>query len=478
MRKPVSFAVAALLVGASLGPALVPASAAAMSLDEALAATYVGNPELQAARASLRATDEQVPQALAGWRPTVTVSGSYGRQISEQNTSTAIDREIGTNPKNMTFTVSQPLFRGFRTVNATDGAENTIKAARGSLTATEQTVLLSAVSAYMDVLRDMSVLELNVNNEQVLRRQLDATTDRFEVGEITRTDVSQAEARYAGSVASRIAAESNLQTTRATFEQIVGVPPENLQWPSDVTGLPTTLEDTVQLAESQQPSLVAAEYTARAAVDNVREVRGELLPTVSLEASSTQNWEASNHDSYNNVQSVVATVSVPLYQAGSVYSRLRAAKSTAGQRRLEVDLAQQQVRASGVQSWESLQSARAQIDSLTSQVDSSRIALEGVQREAQVGSRTVLDVLDAEQELLDAQVNLVLARRNERVASFQLLSAVGMLTAEGLGLPVDACQTNTHYDDVRDQWFGGDDASAASYDDATDPQRARLVKQP
>jgi outer membrane protein len=232
------------------------------------------------------------------------------------------------------------------------------------------------------------------------------------------------------------------------------------------------------LAESQQPSLIAAEYTARAAVDNVREVRGELLPTVSLEASSTQNWESSNHDSYSNVQAVVATVSVPLYQAGSVYSRLRAAKSSAGQSRLEVDLTQQQVRASAVQSWESLQSARAQIDSLTSQVDSSRIALEGVQREAQVGSRTVLDVLDAEQELLDAQVNLVLARRNERVASFQLLSAVGMLTAQSLGLPVEAYQPANHYDDVRDQWFGGDDASSADYDDATDPARARVVKQP
>jgi outer membrane protein len=449
-----------------------------MSLDEALAATYVGNPELQAARASLRATDEQVPQALSGWRPTVSVSGSYGRESYEQNTSTQIDREIGLNPKNLTFTVSQPLFRGFRTQNATEGAENTIKAARGSLTATEQSVLLSAASTYMDVLRDMSVLELNVNNEQVLRRQLDATTDRFEVGEITRTDVSQAEARYAGAVASRIAAESDLQATRATFEQIIGVPPENLEWPDEVSGLPTTLEDSIQLAESQQPSLIAAEYTARAAVDNVREVRGELLPTVSLEASSTQNWESSNHDSYSNVQAVVATVSVPLYQAGSVYSRLRAAKSSAGQSRLEVDLTQQQVRASAVQSWESLQSARAQIDSLTSQVDSSRIALEGVQREAQVGSRTVLDVLDAEQELLDAQVNLVLARRNERVASFQLLSAVGMLTAQSLGLPVEAYQPANHYDDVRDQWFGGDDASSADYDDATDPARARVVKQP
>lgn len=474
MMKPVSYAVAALMIGGMMGPV----TASAMTLEEALAATYVGNPQLQAARSSLRATDEQVPQALSGWRPTVTISGSYGRQKYEQNIYTNLARNTGTDPQNLTFTISQPLFRGFRTEHATEAAENTVKAARGSLTATEQSVLLAAAQAYMNVLRDKSVLDLNVNNEQVLKRQLDATRDRFAVGEITRTDVSQAEARHAGAVASRIAAEGDLQSTRATFEQVIGVPPENLEWPDPVKSLPKTLEDSLQLAETQQPSLVAAEYSAKAAVESVSEVRGELLPTVSLEASSTQNWNGSFHDYYTNVQAIVAKVTVPLYQSGSVYSRLRAAKSTAGQRRLEVDQAHQEVRAQAVQAWEALQSARAQIKSLSSQVESNRVALEGVQREAQVGARTVLDVLDAEQEYLDAQVNLVAARRNERVASFQLMSATGLLTADTLGLPVDVYKPAEHYEEVRGKWVGGDDASRSDYDDAKDPARARQVVEP
>lgn len=478
MKKTASSAVSYAVLAALAGTVLCPVTASAMSLEEALVATYTGNPQLLAARAGQRATDEKVPQALSGWRPTVTVSGSYGRQTIEQNTSTTTERKIGTVPQTSTFTVTQPVFNGFRTVHATDAAENTVKASRGTLVATEQAVLLSATQAYMDVLRDMSVLELRVNNEQVLRRQLDATRDRFAVGEITRTDVSQAEARHAGAVAARAAAESTLASTRATFARVVGVPAENLDWPAEVKTLPATLDDTISMAENQQPELIAAEYTARAAVDTVQQVRGELLPTVSLQASSSKSWNASDHDSYRDVQSLVATVSVPLYESGSVYSRIREAKSTAGQRRLQVDEMLLSVRAQAVQSWETLQSARAQISSLVSQVDSSRVALEGVQREAQVGARTVLDVLDAEQELLDAQVSLVTAQRNEKVAAYQLMSAVGTLTAEHLALPVETHKSAGHYDDVRGQWIGGNDEADQDYDYASDPEKQRPVKEP
>lgn len=454
MRKPISCAVAALLFAGTL--AATPDVARALSLEDALAAAYVGNPELEAQRASVRATDEQVPQALSGWRPRVQVDGSIGHQSTSYSNG---GQTLYTQPRTVQVGLVQPLFRGFRTVNQTSAAENTVLAARSQLTSVEQQILLNVVEAYMNVLRDEAVLELNENNVQVLTRQLDATRDRFRVGEITRTDVSQAEARLAGAVAGRIGAESTLNTTRATFERIVGLPAKGLETPASMPAVPESLDQAVELAIAAQPQVLAAEYQAEAALDSVDVVWGELLPTVNLEAGMTEAWDssASTNGLRTESTSVLATVTVPLYQSGAVYSRMRQAKHTAGQRRLQVDQAKLAAREAAIQAWDSYKAAQAQIKSITSQVDAANVALEGVQREAQVGARTVLDVLDAEQELLDARVNLVRAQRNDRVAAYSLLSAVGNLTAGALGLPVEIYDPAAHYEDVRGQWFGSSD---------------------
>lgn len=461
MKKPIS---AAALAAAAFG-LLMPATGSAMTLEEALAAAYVTNPTLNAQRAAVRATDESVPQALSGWRPTVTVQGDIGRQRSETRLATGITSDDTLTPRSVGLTVRQPVFSGFGTVNAVDAAENQVLAARGQLTAVEQQVLLAAAEAYINVLREMSVLELNVNNEQVLRRQLEATRDRFEVGEITRTDVSQAESRLAGAIAGRLAAQADLETARAVFERVVGVPPENLDWPGEFEGkLPGSLEEAIARALEEQPQIIAARYAASAALENVDVVRAELLPSVSLQAQAQRAYESSTTLDRVDSQTIQAVVSVPLYQSGGTWSRLREAKHLAGQRRIQVDEALQETRAATVQGWEGLQAARAQIESLTAQVDAAEVALEGVQREAQVGARTVLDVLDAEQELLNARVNLVRARRDERYAAYQLLSAMGQLTAGNLGLPVTVYDPSEHYEDVRDQWFGT--STAAEKDEA------------
>ncbi len=438
MRTPVSFAVAILLLGA--------APAGAMTLEEALAAAYVGNPTLQAQRAALRATDEQVPQALSGWRPRVSLEGSAGK-ISG-------DREL--DPVQGTATLSQPIFRGFRTVSAVEGAENAVLAGRSQLISVEQQILLAVAEVYSNVLRDEAVVELSVNNEQVLRRQLGATQDRFQVGEITRTDVSQAESRVAGARASRIAAEGQLMASRATFQRLVGVPPENLEPPTQLPPLPGTLEEAVARALEEQPDVLAAVYGARAAEDVVDVVRGELLPEVSLQASHNRGWETQFVGRRSDTSQIVANVAVPLYQSGAVYSRVREAKSTASQRRIQVEQAQVAAREQAIQAWENLVSARAEIESREAQVDAATTALDGVQREAQVGARTVLDVLDAEQELFIANVDRVGAQRTQRVAAFALLSATGGLTAENLGLPVEVYNPSVHYQAVRDKWFGTD----------------------
>ena len=453
MMKPVSLAVAAILLAAG-GLA---GSAAAMTLPEALASAYLNNPELQAERARVRGVDESVPQALSGWRPTVSVNGSVG-----YNNSTSNLREKRTQdaqPRQGSLTVTQPLFNGFRTLNQTEAAENQVLAAREQLRVLEQRLFSSVAEAYLNVVRDRAEVELKSNNEQVLQRQLAATRDRFRVGEITRTDVSQAESRLAGATASRIAAESQLSTSRATFERLVGLPPEQLTTPAAAEGLPGSLQDAVGLATSEQPAVLAAEYAARAAVETVDAATGELLPTVALQGTAFRNFDDSTDQSRSNGYQVVATVAVPLYEAGGTYSRISEAKHTAGQRRLIVEQTRQQSRESAVQAWEQLQAHRAQITSLQAQVRAAEVALEGVEREAQVGARTVLDVLDAEQELLDARVGLVRAQRNERVSTYALLSAVGRLNARDMALPVELYDPVAHYDDVRGRWIGSSDAA-------------------
>jgi TolC family type I secretion outer membrane protein len=440
---------------AALGAAPLPAQAA--TLLEALAEAYATNPTLDAARAQLRAVNEQVPQALSNWRPTVTLSGQVGQRWQEVEPSArGTDSDFTTTPRSAELQVNQPLYRGGRTQAATDAAEAEVLSERARLAAVEQQVLLSTSAAFMDVWRDRAVLRLNINNERVLARQLEASQDRFEVGEITRTDVAQSESRLSRARASRIEAEGNLSRSEAVYEEFVGDVPGELRAPAPLAGLPQSLQQSIDQALSQNPEVVTAEFQERSAGFTVRETIGELLPEVSLTGQLGWNEELSTEDSERKEAAILAQLTVPIYQAGFVSSRVRQAKQIASQRRLEIEETRRNIRQEAVSAWEALTTARAQIASFESQVEAASIALEGVRQEAQVGARTTLDVLDAEQELLDAQVSLVSAQRDEIVAGFQLLSAVGRLNAFELGLPVDIYDPVDDYLDVRDDWFGLD----------------------
>ncbi len=452
-----------LLAGAVFGGALfgltLPAAfspAQAMTLQEALALAYQTNPTLDARRARLKAVDEQLPQAQSGWRPTVSLSGEAGRGRIETNSSAR--REQNVDPRQAALTLSQPLYRGGRTVAATNVAEATIDSERALLTATEQTVLLNVATAYMNVVRDRSIVELNTNNVQVLERQLQAARDRFEVGEVTRTDVSQSESRLAAAVANRTRAQADLEASQATFVELVGVAPENLSRTSGelLGNLPASLKEAVDLALDQNPTLRAANHAARAADHGIDLVRGELYPTVSLNGSASRGWDQSSQGSFSENMEVVAAVTVPIYQAGAEYSRLREQKLVAGQRKIEVDEARRQAVTNVTQAWENLTAARARVKSYGSQIDAAQLALEGVRREAEVGSRTILDVLDSEQELLSARVNLVGAQRDEVVTALQLKSALGQMTAQGLNLPVELYDPTVYREYVDGKWFGAD----------------------
>ncbi len=431
---------------------LAPDPAAAQTLKEALALTYNGNPTLRAARAALRSVNEGVPQELSNWRPLVTLNGSVGKQRIDSEFSVAGSQT--TTPHEGSISLIQPLFRGFRTVSGVARAENQVMSQRQSLRLTEQQVLLRATTAFMDVWRDLAILNLNINNEQVLGRQLEASNDRFEVGEITRTDVAQSESRLSRATGDRIAAEGNLEISRAVFLEVIGSPAGTLQQPPSLQGLPNSEADVIAIARENNPDVLSVFYAEKAAQENVRQVFGELLPTLNLNGTVSRTRESSSSSSRNERDSIIAQLTVPLYQQGFVSSRVREAKQLASQRRLELEEAMRRVEQQSVSSWEALVTARAQIESSNAEVRSAEIALDGVRQENAVGARTVLDILDAEQELLDAQVGLVRVQRDEVVASFQVLFAMGSLNANVLELPVEVYDVEDSYQSVRGRWFG------------------------
>ncbi len=442
------------LVAGLAGAVGLPPPAAAESLPAALAEAYLTNPTLVAARAELRVVDEQVPEAKSARRPTLSITGSAGADWSETSLRDSFQR---TNPRQIGIEATQPVYRGGRIDAGIRVAENGVLAQRARLHDTEQQVLLAAATAYFDVVRDLAVVELTKNNERVLERQLEATRDRFRVGEITRTDVSQAESRLSRANADRIEAEGFLANSRATYARVVGSVPGELTRPTVALDLPSGLDEAVALARAHNPAVLAAVYTEAAARDTVDQVDGEFWPSADLSASVSRSFETSlGDDSYSNDVTVLAQVSIPLYQSGAVMARARGARQQLNQRRLQVSEARRSAQEQAIQAWQSLVTARASIESRKAQVRSAEIALEGVRQEATVGSRTVLDVLDAEQELLDARVQLVRAERDETVAAFSVLSAIGQLDAQGLGLDVPHYRPEAYYNRVRDRWFGID----------------------
>ena len=427
--------------------------AGAQTLVDALATAYTTNPTLRAARADLRVVNEGVPQALSNWRPEVTVSAELGRQRSERDLESSSSTD-NTTPNRAELQVRQFLYRGGRTIADVKASEDDVRAQRALLLSTEQGVLLNAATAYWDVWRDQAIVELNFNNERVIARQLEATQDRFTVGEVTRTDVAQAETRLADATAQRVSSEGDLTASRAVFEQIVGGPPTDLEPPFDLGGLPATLDEVVQLAITSNPDVVSAVFAEKAQQSRIRETTGELLPTLQVTGSASRAEDTISEDTLTEQLQVLAELTVPLYQQGSVTSRVREAKQFASRLRIQVEEVRRREEQEAISAWQALETARANILSFESGVRSAEIALEGVQQENLVGARTILDILDAEQELLDAQVSLVGSQRDEIVAGFQVLTAIGRMTAKDLTLPVEVYEPEADYLKVRNRWFG------------------------
>jgi outer membrane protein len=430
------------------------------TLSEALAATYSYQPALQAERAKLRAADENVPQALAGWRPTVIMSGGigYGDGLSRAysfitgtNSKAPLERDLG----EASATITQPIYTGGKVQATVNKAKNSDMAERANLIVQEEQSFTDTVTAYVGVIESQELLALNVNNEQVLTRQLQATNDRFRVGEITRTDVAQAEAALAGAVAQREIAEGNLQTSRATYLKVIGFQAaDDLKEPQPLRLSAKNEQEIAALATANNPVVIGALFTNAAAKDAIEVAFAALMPQVSLQGQIFQQNNTGSRSAVSNGYLVTADLSVPLYQGGSEYSAVRQARQSQQQSSKQVEDAKRTAVQTAVSAWETLIAARASAESTRSQIRANEIALEGVEREAIVGSRTTLDVLNAQQALLTSQTTLVQALSQLITASYAVASAIGRLTARDLNLPVPLYDDTAYYNAVKNKWFG------------------------
>ncbi len=436
-----------------------PVSAETMS--SALSRAYANNPDLNQQRAAVRATDEGVPQAKAGWMPKVNAQGTLNYQVSNIQGLfglTSSNQKLAALPVTGQAQVSETLFDGLKTENQVNSAESTVLMAREQLRQTELSTLYSGAQSYMDVLRDTAVLGLRRNNVKVLQVQLQQTRDRFQVGEVTRTDVAQAESSLASGEADVAVAESTLQGSIANFRRYIGIQPARLQPARPIEKLlPPTLADAVTVGLAEHPAVLGALHQVDVGEDGVKIAEAALSPQLGLVGMVQNSTDTSGYPGYNVFSAAIGgQLTVPIYQGGQEYAAIRQAKEKLNQAQIAVASVRDQTRAGVVTAWGQLQAARAAIVSFTAAVKAAEIALNGVREEAKVGQRTTLDVLNAEQTLLNTRVQLVQAQHDRVVASYAVMGSIGRLSAQSLGLGVVEYDPRQHYQQTKNRFFGID----------------------
>lgn len=454
MRSVVASSLRSLLAALLLSAAVLsPGQAGAETILGALAKAYQNNSSLNSARANVRVTDENVAIAKSGYRPTIAATGSL--QYTRRPGATDLDIRTGS----FGVQINQTLFDGFQTKNNVLAAKSQVYAARESLRNTEQNTLYSAATAYLDVIRDRQIAVLRERNLEFLSEQVRAARSRFDVGEGTRTDVAQAEASRSAAVAQLSLARATAQASEATYRQIVGDAPGKLQPVSPLARLlPKSLGQAIELALVRHPAILATQHLVDAAGFSVNSAEGALLPGVTASAgvsrSFTDTSPALGTDGYTNSASIGATLTIPLYQGGRTSALVRQSKESLGQARIEVDVSRDQVRAAVTSAWTQFQAGAEVVAANRELVSAAQLALNGVIEERNVGQRTTLDVLDQQADVINAQVDLVSAEHDVVLASFAILSAIGSLGVESLGLSVATYKPEEHYEAVKDKWFG------------------------
>ena len=439
-----------LLISTSLGFSTL---AHADDIFAVLAQTYASNPTLQAERAYLRSVDENVALAKSGYRPSLSLQGGY--RDGENKIKKGVGNGGEYNNLSGAAVVSQPVFSGFSTVNSVKAADRNVKAAQNNLANIEQNVLLSASTAYLDVVQNRAIVELQKNNEELLLKKLDETLERFKVGEVTRTDVSQAQARHSQAVSDRIASEGTLQASIATYIELIGAEPTELTEPTQIKNLvPTSYDSALDVALKNSYTIKQAQHLYAARGYEVYANTGALFPTLTLDGSlSRSKSEQEAFDTTTDNAEWGINLSIPLYAGGATRAKIRQSKYLKWQAQEGVLEAKRSVKAAVQSAWEYLKSNESQLKAIEAQINANAIALEGVQKEEALGNRTILDVLDAYQELLNSKVNDVKARRTYYVSAMNLLASMGKMTAKELKLDVELYDAEKHYKNTKGKWL-------------------------
>jgi len=446
---------AAILVSAT---ALSPLSASAETITGALAKAYQFNSSLNSARAGVRVTDESVAIAKSGYRPVVVGSASIDYSSSHLNGS---NQSVRLTTGNFGVQINQMLFDGFQTKNNVAAAEAQVRASVESLRNTEENTLFNAASAYMDVIRDRQVAVLTEQNLQFLTEQARAARSRFEVGEGTRTDVAQADASRSSAVAQLSAARAQALASAATYHQIVGDEPGKLKAASPLAKLlPSSLDAAITIASAEHPAILATAHLVDAAAFAVKSQEGALLPQLSANAGVSSAYRntvpgaLSTSDGTTNSASIGASLTIPIYSGGRTSALVRQSKESLGEARIQVDVSRDQVRQAVTSAWTQYTAAQQSVAANRQVIDAAQLALNGVIEERNVGQRTTLDVLNAQNTVISAKINLASSEHDVVVASYAILSAIGRLSVERLGLPVTKYKPEEHYNAVKDKWIG------------------------
>ena len=447
---------AAMMAALASGDMAEARAAAPASLSDALAQAYQWNHDLAAARANVRVSDEAISEATSGYRPKISAQANYARSPTISAVPNSGDQYLGLNPAGYGVTVSQSLFDGDRTRNSESAAIQNMLGARETLRNTEQNILLDVITAYANVVRDQSVLELKINNETVLGQQVKITKDRFAAGQVTEPDVALSQARHSGARADVAASKANLRASMARFKQFVGAEPGHLAPVSPLARklLPKSRAEALKYAETHHPAIAASNHGVDVQELNIKVIEGEFLPTLGLTGGVLKSYDVNLPGDHRIDVSVGLSLNIPIYDGGVVASRTRQAKETREERIEQTSSVRAKVVAAVDSAWTVLEESPPQIAAASEQIRSASLALKGIEDEAKAGQRTVYDVLNARQELLDAQIKQVSASRDQIVAAYALLASVGNLSATRLGLGVKPYSPEDHADKVRNKWVG------------------------
>jgi outer membrane protein len=427
------------------------------TLPEAMVKAYQSSPQLNADRARQRGTDENVPQALAGYRPQIVASLGAGLQAVRDLLPVNTIQTATLRPWTIGVTVTQVLFNGFKTANSVRVAEFQVQSGREALRNTGQGALLDAVTAYMNVLANQALVEAQRTNVSVLREILATTKRRLDAGDVTPTDTAQAESRLSRGLADLNAAEVALAISKATYTQVIGDAPSQLAAATPVDRLsPVSLAASVETANHEHPAVLGASYDVDVAQTTIKVAESSLLPTVSVQgsASRTVETDTSLTTTSTDQASIIGQINVPIYDGGTAASQTRQAKEMASQSRMVLEQVRNQSRTAVVSAWVSNEGTKVALTAAESEVRAADVALQGVRREAQGGQRTTIDVLNAQQDLTSARSRLIQAQRDRVIASYTLLSAVGRLDVHTLNLNTPDYLPDLHYHQVRDAWHG------------------------